>query len=57
MQSGVLLTSCGPSTVIDNCDIFSNGMGGIEITKDSTPIIRGCSIYDCQCAGINVFEN
>ncbi len=42
---------------IEDCEIFGNGLSGIEIGEKGNPIIRRCKIYNGKEDGILVWKN
>ena len=54
-QSGVYVHNKGQGTV-ENCEIFSNSLAGIEIKEEGNPTIRNCQIHDGKQSGVYVYN-
>ena len=41
----------------NDCEIYGNGMAGIEVTESANPTVTGCKIYDGKAVGANVHDS
>lgn len=46
----------GSDGTFEDCDIFGNAGGGIDITASSNPAVRGCRIHDSTSVGLRFYR-
>jgi hypothetical protein len=56
-QAAGLLFSDGAEGVVEDCEIFANGLAGVEIRDGANPSLRRCKIHDGKQAGVLVHDN
>jgi F-box protein 11 len=54
-ESGISVYANGQG-VIEDCNIFGNGLAGVTIQDSGNPIIRRCRIYEGDSNGILVYD-
>jgi parallel beta-helix repeat protein len=55
-HSGIIVYKSGQG-LIEDCDIYGNGLSGIAIKSRGNPTVRACKIHNAQEDGVHVYEN